>query len=350
MTTRFFLAGLIGLLGGVGWAYGQNPDGREVNPPAGQMPVAQQQEPAYPDQPVVPQDPSLRRRAAEEQPARVQAPGGQGAGQPNAGPPQPPFVLTPAQEIELDRVLLFWEKSSQGVKTFRAKFRRFEYNPGADFRTQDPNQPRDPNQPTFVDDGEIRYQAPDKGSYSVDPAPPPKVSRPDRWICDGKSIYQYDFVNKVVREYKLPPELQGKAIANGPVPFLFGAKAEQLKRRYWMRIVTPPDVKNQIWLEAKPKFAADAQNFEKVELILEIGQDDVVPTAVKIYQPGGKASTVYKLWNIAVNQKDIRSIFEAPFDPRIPPGWQKVVEDDGRSPNGAAPIRNATRPVGRNGR
>lgn len=320
-----------------------------MNPPAGQMPTAQQQ-PAYPDQPVAPQDPSLRRRGPEEPAGPARQPAGQGVGQPNPGPPQPPFVLTPAEEAQLDRVLLFWEKGSQGVQTFRAKFRRFEYNPGADFNRQDPNKPKDPNQPTAVDDGEIRYQTPDKGLYSVDPAPRPEDSRPEKWICDGKAMYQYDFVNRVVREYRLPPEAQGKAIANGPVPFLFGAKADQLKRRYWMRLVTPPDVKNEIWLEAKPKFAADAQNFEKVELILSIGQNDLVPTAVQIYQPGAKARTVYKLWNIVVNQKDLRLIFEDPFHARIPPGWQKVVEDDGHAPSGAAPIRSATRPAGRDGR
>lgn len=330
MGMRSSLAAMAVLLGTSGWALAQNPDGRGVVPPAGQMPAVQQQ-PAYPDQPVVPQDPALRRRM----------PGEQGMGPPGAAPPRAPFELTPAEQAQLDRVLLFWEKSSQSVKSFRAKFRRFEYNPGADFRVQDPNQPNDPNQPTAVDDGELRFQSPDKALYSVDPGP--KVSRPERWICDGKSMYQYDFVNKVVREYRIAPEDQGKAIANGPVPFLFGAKAEQIKHRYWVRIVTPADVKNQIWLEAYPKFAADAQNFDRVEVILDIGQNDIVPSAVQIYQPGGKARTVYKLWNTAVNQKDLRGIFEDPFHARIPPGWQRKLEDDGS-------VRNAARPAGRDGR
>lgn len=340
MGMRFFVAAMAVFLGVNGWVLAQNTDGLGGASPSGQGPVAQQQ-PAYPDQPVVPQDPNLRLRAPGEQ--GMAQPAGPGMGPPSAPPPQAPFELTPAQQAQLDRVLLFWEKSSQSVKTFRAKFRRFEYNPGADFRVPDPNQPNDPNQPTAVDDGELRFQAPDKALYSVDPVAPPKVSRPERWICDGKSMYQYDFVNKVVREYRIAPEDQGKAIANGPVPFLFGAKSEEIKRRYWVRIVTPPDVKNQIWLEAYPKFAADAQNFEKVEVILDIGQNDIVPSGVQIHQPGGKARTVYKLWNTAVNQKDLRGIFEDPFHARIPPGWQRKLEDD-------ASVRNAARPTGRDGR
>jgi TIGR03009 family protein len=245
---------------------------------------------------------------------------------PNAAPPQPPFVLTPAEEQQLDRVLLFWEKSSQNVKTFRAKFRRWDYNPAL----APPNQ--NPNQPISEDDGELRFQSPDKGLFSIDKGP-----RAERWICDGKSMFQYDFRTQKVYEYKLPPEAQGRGITNGPMPFLFGAKAEQLKRRYWVRLVTPPEAKGQIWLEAQPKFLADAQDFQKVEVILAVGKEDVTPTAIQIYLPGGKARTVYTLSNISVNQKDLRFIFEDPFHARIPPGWQKIVENAALSPNAAQP-------------
>ena len=37
----------------------------------------------------------------------------------------------------------------------------------------------------------------------------------------------------------MPPELQGKAIVDGPLPFLFGADAQKLKQRYYLRIITP---------------------------------------------------------------------------------------------------------------
>jgi len=327
MKSRVLLGALTILFAAAWWAMGQVREEGVMGPSPDSRPSMQQSPPAYPDQPVEPQDPRLRRRGDEE-PRRSMP--GQGGPQGAAGPaaaPQPPFVLTPAEEQQLDRVLLFWEKSSNHVKTFRADFRRWEYNPAL----ADP-QKQDPNLPISEDDGELRFQAPDKGLFSIEKGP-----RAEKWVCDGKSLFQYDFRTQKVYEYKLPPEAQGRGITNGPMPFLFGAKAEQLKARYWVRIITPPEAKNQIWLEAYPKQLADAQDFQKVEIILSIGKDDLMPTAIQIYLPGGRARTVYTLSNIKVNQVDPRLIFQDPFTARIPPGWQKIVEPAGFAPNAAQP-------------
>ena len=35
------------------------------------------------------------------------------------------------------------------------------------------------------------------------------------------------------------PEMQGQSIGDGPLPFLFGAKADTMKSRYWIREITP---------------------------------------------------------------------------------------------------------------
>ena len=60
------------------------------------------------------------------------------------------------------------------------------------------------------------------------------------WSCDGKSIFEVrDKPQKLVVERPLPPEMYGKAITDGPLPFVFGAKAEVLKIRYYMRIIPP---------------------------------------------------------------------------------------------------------------
>ena len=58
---------------------------------------------------------------------------------------------------------------------------------------------------------------------------------------DGKSIIEYNHVKKTMTVHKLPPELQGKAIADCPLPFLFGSTADSLKRRYFIHVITPPD-------------------------------------------------------------------------------------------------------------
>ena len=46
---------------------------------------------------------------------------------------------------------------------------------------------------------------------------------------------------KKLKVHPLPKEMQGEAIADGPVPFIFGAKADKMKQRYWIRDVTPKE-------------------------------------------------------------------------------------------------------------
>ncbi len=68
-----------------------------------------------------------------------------------------------------------------------------------------------------------------------------KVDPTEYWTCNGKSIFQVDAKKKQIIEQPIPAELQGKSITDGPLPFVFGAKADTLRKRYFMRIVTPPD-------------------------------------------------------------------------------------------------------------
>jgi hypothetical protein len=173
----------------------------------------------------------------------AQAPAGQR--QP-AGPivkqiaPPAPFQLTETQQELLDQILLKWEKQSDKVKTFRCSFTRWEY----DKAFGNPNDAFKKSQ----GQGEIRYKSPDCGEYSIsslsefDPAKKvesPKTEGLDHWLCDGQAIFEFNSMKKQLIERRLSPELKGKAIADGPLPFVFGAKADQLKRRYWMRDVTP---------------------------------------------------------------------------------------------------------------
>ena len=137
-------------------------------------------------------------------------------------------------------------------------------------------------------------------------------TRAEHWICDGKSIFEYSPAKKQLIEHKLPPELQGKAIANSPLPFLFGAEAKKLKQRYFIRIVTPPDVKDQIWLEAYPRFQQDAANFHHAHSLSP--RKEMSPFALKLVQPNGKDYTVYQFYDIVVNDP-LRLFKGDPFRP-----------------------------------
>jgi TIGR03009 family protein len=139
-------------------------------------------------------------------------------------------------------------------------------------------------------------------------------------------VYEFDFQHQQVRQYKIPPEQQGKSIAEGPLPFIFGAKAGQLKSRYWIRLIPPPAAaKGQVWLEIYPKYQQDAANFRGIDLILSGA--DLQPFALQVHHPTQQGRTVYQFQKITVNGNRLRQIFEDPFRVDVPRGWQIVSGD-----------------------
>ncbi|MGW8257419.1 MAG: TIGR03009 domain-containing protein, partial [Thermoguttaceae bacterium] len=256
-----------------------------------------------------PQVPRLQRRSAQDKQA-----------------PRAPFTLSPEENRLLDRVLTAWEQRSKTVKTFDCNFKRWEYDPvfvkpGSD-----------PNAPLHVDYGILKYAVPDKGVFRVlktensqGKVVPVEEERADHWICDGKSIFQYAPRQKRLIEHKLPPDLQGKSIVDGPLPFLFGAEAKKLRGRYFLRMVSPPpERKNEIWLEAYPRLQTDAANFRSATLALSA--KDMTPKALQLYLPNGKARASYEFYDIVVN--DPLRVFQGnPFQAFTPRGWQKVVDE-----------------------
>ncbi len=282
------------------------------------------------------------------QPPAVAVPGGGSPGASRNSPPQPallppPFVLSPVEQANLERVLRAWEERSAAVKTFECDFTRWEFDPVSG----------SPNEPARISRGKILYASPDKGLFRVDEEVregrfQPAVL-PERWLCDGKSIYEYRFETKQIVETVLPPELRGKAITEGPLPFLFGASAESLLRRYYMRIITPSNVQGEIWLEAQPKYQQEAANFLKAELILKL--PDMQVFALQLFYPSAHPSTqarkVYQFERVKINAVDPLRIFkEDPFQPHLPDrSWSQTVESSGEAAPGGAASRLGSRPV-----
>ncbi len=220
--------------------------------------------------------------------------GQQPQGQPAA--PAQTTQLTPQQQAALDQLLNAWEARNARVTTWSCTFYKWEYNAWS------PADAAGERLAFSESTGEIKYAAPDKGLFRVksskqwNPEKRQYESRPsgtgEHWVCNGSSIYEFRHPERQLRETKLPPEMQGKAISEGPLPFVFGAKAATLKKRYSMRIITPSGVTDQVWLEALPRFQVDAANFSKVELILQTA--DLMPFAIQIYKPGGQDRDVYQ--------------------------------------------------------
>ncbi|MCE5267420.1 MAG: TIGR03009 domain-containing protein [Planctomycetaceae bacterium] len=268
--------------------------------------------------------PGAQQPGPQQQPG-MQPPNGQqqpGARQPAAPQqPPPPFTLTPEQQAEVDRVLKQWEDHNSTIKTFECDFKRWIFNvvfaaPGQQLK------------PQFVEQGKINYASPDKGLFRIDTEEkdgkqaPIDSGRAEHWLCDGTSIYQYIPAKKRVEEHRLPPELRGKAIANSPLPFIFGAEAQNLKQRYFIRLVTPPpDVNGQYWLEAYPRYQQDGANFARATFI--ISTKDLSPLGLELIQPNGKDFVRYRFDEIVINAK-WRPFKGDPFRPFTPWGWQMV--------------------------
>jgi TIGR03009 family protein len=271
--------------------------------------------PLKPDQPVIPQSPTFQHRPAPPNPS--------GQAIPPAPPPRAPFQLAPGEESQLNQVLAAWEKESQKISTFDCKFKRWEYYPALAAPGQNPDKA------AYIDLGIIKYAKPDKGKfqtlYTEQPdgkttkEVPVEENRAELYICDGKSVYKYDPAHKLLHEFQLPPELQGKAIVDSPLPFIFGAEAKKLRERYFLRIVTPPEVRNQIWIEAYPRYQEEAANFDHTLLILELPK--LTPLALQIVYPGGKDKASYQFFDVTIN--DLLRVFKSnPFQAYTPRGWQ----------------------------
>ena len=144
----------------------------------------------------------------------------------------------------------------------------------------------------------------------------------------------------------LPAELQGKNIINGPLPFLFGANAADIKRRFWVRAITSPTAKKEIWLEAYPKSAQDASNYQRIHII--ISTEDFLPKGLVIFDRSyvkGKnhSRTVFNFQDRDVNFASaldkLNPFYRNFYEPSLPSGWQKVVH---AAPTARPTTRQAT--------
>jgi len=274
---------------------------------------------------------------------------------PIARQPQPPFPpLSAKHQQYLDKVLQFWEYKSKQIKHYECRFRRWEYDP-----VWGPRQ----DHKTYST-GVIKYAEPDKGLFEVSKvyhynAPTEQGGKPqynsvpgevgEKWICDGTTVFQFDADHKQLIETTLPPEMQGKAIVNGPLPFMFGADAQKIKARYWVRIVTPKGAKNEYWIEAFPKFREDAANFQRIEVIID--GTDYLPKAIQVYPPSyneqtNPSRTVYMFDNRVVNSlmnklSELNLWSKAFFRPNTPSGWERITRNYNEEPQPTAPVRPA---------
>lgn len=211
--------------------------------------------------------------------------------------PAPGFQLSPEDQSVAEMVLKKWEKKNAVIKTFTCTFTVWEYNDGLQLN---PQAPKDPQRRK----GKLNYAAPDKGMYQVDPYPKEDDGSGggggEHWICDGKAIYEVRDAQKEIVEMPLPEHLQGQAIADAPLPFVFGSTADKMLQRFWIRVSTPrrnftqiPLQEGQVLLEALPKTQQDAANFQLVQVIFQ--EQDMTLYAINQFLPNHRPDSEHRL-------------------------------------------------------
>lgn len=248
---------------------------------------------------------------------------------------------------ELEELLKEWELQSAKIRTLVGEHQRIVYN--GVFEVEK------------YANGKFYYESPDKGridleGVEVEKGTPAKrqntkgedykieADQKTKWVCTGDKILNINDDEKTYESFDLPKELQGTNIIHGPLPFLFGMKAEEAKRRFEIAFVNQKNPKQNnadvVWLTAKPRMVADRENFQLATIILD--RKRFLPHAVKLLDPSGNLETVYTFpaKSLHVNQRNmIPPIFRNdPFHPRLAgykPMQQQVVVPDGQKKSDA---------------
>lgn len=234
---------------------------------------------------------------------------------------------------EMEQILKTWETYSVKLQKLEGEFERYDYD--FVFKVEKRSE------------GRYYYEAPDRGR--MDFLPPKqlpetnetrgvvfqvKAAYTQSWICTGKEILDINHDEKSYNLVDIPERYQGNNIIESPLPFLFGMKADEMKRRYLLAFGSMHNpAKGVIHIVASPLMEAQQREYRRVEVLLST--KDFLPTAVRLFGTTGNGETVY-----AFTKHATRSLpwLQNPFQGRLPGGYQLL-----QHVKAAAPEVNAQR-------
>lgn len=249
--------------------------------------------------------------------------------------PEPQELRIEPLEPELEKLLKEWEVESSKIKTLSGEHQRIVYNKVFEVEKWG--------------EGQFFYESPDKGRIDMEGREPPKGRKSKRisptsgdpfrieadaqtkWVCTGIAVLNINDKEKQYEMFELPKEMQGKNIIHGPLPFLFGMKAEDAKRRFELSFDFDEDKQNTeeyVWIKAVPRQVMDRDNFKVATIQLD--RKRFLPLAVKLVDPSENVETVYIFPKdkLHVNKRSlIPKIFsDKPFEPRLA-GYTRIMSD-----------------------
>ncbi len=263
---------------------------------------------------------------AQNAPAQGNPSGGYVGGEIASAIVPAPDIYTPTEDElkQLDDFLVRWEEFGKNVKRVSCEVHMREF---------DGVLQQNSKRPVAHTWGQFRFISPNKLMYHIrgefvytDEKPEGEWKEgQNEWmiVLNSKEFIQYDYKNKKVIVFPVASEEQDMDLTmdNGQFPLFFVAKADSLKDRFYMRIITPANKqKDEVWIEAFPRYARDAQQFRSITVIL--GMKDLQPTYMRRLGVNGKSRTDLTFKNVSVN-KGLWKI-----EGTVEPGWTKEVREE----------------------
>jgi TIGR03009 family protein len=171
-------------------------------------------------------------------------------------PQAPPGVpaTAPAANPTLDTHLVGWERTMSNVVNFRVEIELTKTD--AAFKKDRRYK------------GVVLCMKPNYAILRLDNTGDPTKTDYLAFICNGKSVYEYNGNEKTITEYKLPPVMPngGTGTDNLMLDFLSGLKAADAKQRFDISIFKEDDF--YVYLTIKPLLPRDKQEFQQLKMAL----------------------------------------------------------------------------------
>lgn len=198
-----------------------------------------------------------------------------------------------------------WERKTSGIDTLKGTFVRYKYDyvfkvekrAVGEFSFGSPDKARmdfhpDPEIVKMIkkaDGQKPRHTLPNGTTFTVEP------DELKTWVCTGQNILDVDHATKQYNRMEIPKRYQGQRITDGPMPFLFGMKADSVAKQYKLAFGEghdhDHDPPTKIHIIAYPLVPHLQREFRKAELYLNPATYH--PYAVKLWDPAGSTETVY---------------------------------------------------------
>jgi TIGR03009 family protein len=167
--------------------------------------------------------------------------------------------------------------------------------------------------------GEIAWQRPNKAKLDLSfsdetDKPDAQKTRLERFIADGRKLYEYNAANKVIVVHELPKDAEQNLL----VSFMKGMKAEELRKRFDIEYFEASEKRKEWYavLRFDPKTPADKQDFQFIEVAVWLknpnkeNEPDIahIPWHIRYVQPNG-GEVRFRFTSIRPNPKFDESAF-----------------------------------------